>query len=144
MFVVQLPHVPSPTVCLFSVSFLLFPSISINVGAIILMVFLACFQMGFYFVTTGWIFEIGLCDNSINQCLKCHPSRYTHISHTLTRRMMSQSLLYTSRSGLTSRNPPWTGKTVCPLGDIAGSVVYRKLAFASVSKEQNGWVGVRV
>ena len=39
MFVVQLPHVPSPTVCLFSVSlllhfyFLLFPSISINVGA---------------------------------------------------------------------------------------------------------------
>ena len=102
------------------------------------------FSNEFYFVTTGWIFEIGLCDNSINQCLKCHPSRYTHISHTLTRRMMSQSLLYTSRSGLTSRNPPWTGKTVCPLGDIAGSVVYRKLAFASVSKEQNGWVGVRV
>ena len=30
--------------------------------------FLACFQMGFYFVTTGWIFEIGLlCVNSINQ-----------------------------------------------------------------------------
>ena len=26
-----------------------------------------CFQMGFYFVTTGWIFEIGLCVNSINQ-----------------------------------------------------------------------------
>ena len=23
--------------------------------------------MGFYFVTTGWIFEIGLCVNSINQ-----------------------------------------------------------------------------
>ena len=40
MFVVQLPHVPSPTVCLFSVSLLLhiflklFPSISIDdVGA---------------------------------------------------------------------------------------------------------------
>ena len=29
--------------------------------------FLACFQMGFYFVTTGWIFEISLCLNSINQ-----------------------------------------------------------------------------
>ena len=23
--------------------------------------------MGFYFVTTGWIFEIGLCVNSINK-----------------------------------------------------------------------------
>ena len=23
------------------------------------------FQMGFYFVTTGWIFEIGSCENSI-------------------------------------------------------------------------------
>ena len=39
MFVVQLGHVPSPTVCLFSVSlllpfsFFLFPSISIDVGA---------------------------------------------------------------------------------------------------------------
>ena len=39
MFVVQLPHVPSLTVCLFFVSlllhfyFLLFPSISIDVGA---------------------------------------------------------------------------------------------------------------
>ena len=31
--------------------------------------FLACFQMGFYFVTTGWIFEIGLCVNSINQSI---------------------------------------------------------------------------
>ena len=31
------------------------------------MVFFSNFQMGFYFVTTGWIFEIGLCENSINQ-----------------------------------------------------------------------------
>ena len=30
------------------------------------MVFFSCFQMGFYFVTTGWIFEMGLCENSIN------------------------------------------------------------------------------
>ena len=28
---------------------------------------LSCFRMGFYFVTTGWIFEISLCENSINQ-----------------------------------------------------------------------------
>ena len=26
--------------------------------------------MGFYFVTTGWIFEISLCENSINQSKK--------------------------------------------------------------------------
>ena len=26
--------------------------------------------MGFYFVTTGWILEIGLCVNSINQSIK--------------------------------------------------------------------------
>ena len=32
----------------------------------LLLVLLACFQMGFYFVTTGWIFEIGLCENSIH------------------------------------------------------------------------------
>ena len=32
---------------------------------VLLLVFLACFQMGFYFATTGWIFEIGLlCENS--------------------------------------------------------------------------------
>ena len=34
---------------------------------VFLFIFFACFQMGFYFVTTGWIFEIGLCVNSINQ-----------------------------------------------------------------------------
>ena len=39
---------------------------------VLLMVFLACFQMGFYFVTTGWIFEIGLCENSINQSIKVY------------------------------------------------------------------------
>ena len=27
-------------------------------------------RMGFYFVTTGWISEIGLCENSINQSIK--------------------------------------------------------------------------
>jgi len=26
--------------------------------------------MGFYFVTTGWIFEIGLCVNSIKKSIK--------------------------------------------------------------------------
>ena len=31
---------------------------------VLLMVFFSNFQMGFYFVTTGWIFEIGLCENS--------------------------------------------------------------------------------
>ena len=34
---------------------------------VLLMMFFSSFQMGFYFVTTGWIFEIGLCVNSINQ-----------------------------------------------------------------------------
>ena len=63
--------------------FLLFPSISIDdMGATsggffsfgsLFFLLLACFQMGFYFVTTGWIVEIGLsCENSINQS--------THIS----------------------------------------------------------------
>ena len=32
---------------------------------VLLMVFFSNFQMGFYFVTTGWSFEIGLCENSI-------------------------------------------------------------------------------
>ena len=74
MFVVQLPHVPSPTVCLFSVShllhlyFLLFPSISIDVGATY-GVFLACFQIGFLLCDHGLDFEIGLCENSINQSI---------------------------------------------------------------------------
>ena len=36
---------------------------------VLLLVFLACFQMGFYFATTGSIFEIGLCENSINQSI---------------------------------------------------------------------------
>ena len=66
----------SPFFASFLFHFLLFPSISIDdMGAtsggfffwIFLFLFLACFQMGFYFVTTGWIFEIGLCVNSINQ-----------------------------------------------------------------------------
>ena len=76
MFVVQLPHVPSPTVALVSVSlwlhllFLLLLSISIGVGATTGV--LSCFPMDFYFVTTGWIFEIGLCEKfnqSINQSI---------------------------------------------------------------------------
>ena len=29
------------------------------------------FPNGFYFVTKGWISEIGLCENSINQYLEC-------------------------------------------------------------------------
>ena len=28
------------------------------------------FRMGLYFVTTGWIFEISLCENSINQSIQ--------------------------------------------------------------------------
>ena len=32
---------------------------------------LACFQMGFYFVTTGGIFEIGLCENSTQTSITC-------------------------------------------------------------------------
>ena len=31
--------------------------------------------MGFYFVTTGWIFEISLCENSINQ-------KYTNVQYS--------------------------------------------------------------
>ena len=75
---------PSPTMCLvFCFSpfllpfFLLFPSISIDdmgatsgVFSFGSFFFFACFQMGFYFVTTGWIFEIGLGVNSINQSIK--------------------------------------------------------------------------
>ena len=66
----------------FLIFFLLFPSISIDdMGAtsggfffwIFLFFSLACFQMGFYFVTTGWIFEIGLCVNSINQSINQDP-----------------------------------------------------------------------
>ena len=37
---------------------------------VLLLVFFSRFQMGFYFVTTGWIFEIGLCENSIILYLK--------------------------------------------------------------------------
>ena len=72
------PHMSSSTMCLvfcfppffasFSFHFFLFPCISIDdMGAISgvfffwIFLFLACFQMGFYFVSTGWIFEIGLC-----------------------------------------------------------------------------------
>jgi len=31
--------------------------------------FIACFLMGFFVVTTGCIFEIGLCVDSINQSI---------------------------------------------------------------------------
>ena len=35
---------------------------------VLLLVFFSRFQMGFYFVTTGWVFEIDLlCDNLNNQ-----------------------------------------------------------------------------
>ena len=34
---------------------------------VLLLVFFSCFQMDSYFVTTGWIFEIRLYDNLINQ-----------------------------------------------------------------------------
>ena len=70
----QLPHLPSRTMCLVSVFFFCFlfifafPSLSIESFSewVLLLVFLACFQMGSYFVTTGWIFEMGLlCENSI-------------------------------------------------------------------------------
>ena len=49
----------------FSVLFL--PSIPKDVGATTTTGVFSCFQMGFYFVTTGWIFEIGLSENSTNQ-----------------------------------------------------------------------------
>lgn len=34
-------------------------------------VFLFCFRMGLHFVTTGWIVEIGLSENSFKQPIKC-------------------------------------------------------------------------
>ena len=62
----------------FFILFLLFPSIisiddmgATSGGFSSGSFFLACFQIvGFYFVTTGWIFDIGLCVNSINQSIK--------------------------------------------------------------------------
>ena len=71
MLVVQLPHVPSPSVWLFSLSlllhfyFLLFRSISIDVGATN-GVFLK-FLNGFLLCGHGLDFFIGLCENSINK-----------------------------------------------------------------------------
>ena len=47
----------------------------------VIFLFLACFQMGFYFVTTGWIIEIGVCVNSINQSIK------VYISGRITRKL---------------------------------------------------------
>ena len=69
----QLPHVPSPTMCLvsvFSFCFLFifaFPEyIYRRCGCYVWWcLFLACFRMSFYFLTTGWIFEICLCENSM-------------------------------------------------------------------------------
>ena len=82
MFITLPTYVLTNYVPRFSVSFsfycCFFPSISIDdMGAtsggflvfFFFWIFLACFQMGFYFVTTGWIFEIGLCVNSINQSI---------------------------------------------------------------------------
>ena len=34
---------------------------------VVLLLLLILFPDGFYFVTTGWIFEISLCENLINQ-----------------------------------------------------------------------------
>ena len=64
--------------------FSLFPTISIDdMGATsgVIFLFLACFQMGFYFMTTGWIIEIGVCVNSINQSIK------VYISGRITRKL---------------------------------------------------------
>ena len=51
---------------------------------VLLMVFFSNFQMGFYVVTTGWIFEIGLCENSIqfNSNLAMHPFCSNWLSST--------------------------------------------------------------
>ena len=40
--------------------------------------FLACFQMGFYFVTTGWIFEIGLCVSIQFNSIHFNSPQYSH------------------------------------------------------------------
>ena len=58
-----------PRLCFFSFCFLLiflfFPCISIDLCATI-GVFSLFFYLGcFYFVTTGWIFDISLCENSV-------------------------------------------------------------------------------
>ena len=55
--------------------------------------YLACFQMGLYFVTTGWIFEIGLCENSFNQSIK---KRGEYIG-TYTWKMAESSLCYNTK-----------------------------------------------
>ena len=76
----QLLHVSPPTVCfvsifpcLFPIYFCFFLVYSIDVGAVTGV--LACFQMGFYIVTKGWIFGIGLFENSIKQSLARLPCR---------------------------------------------------------------------
>ena len=46
-----------------------FPGFIYRLMWVLLLVFLASFQMGFCFVTTGRSFEIGLCENSINQSI---------------------------------------------------------------------------
>ena len=51
--------------CLLSLNSL-FPSIYDIDGCATTAVYLV-FRVGFYLVTTGWIFEISLCKNSINQ-----------------------------------------------------------------------------
>ena len=37
-----------------------------RVATTTILLFYLFFRMGFYFVTTGWISEIGFCENSIN------------------------------------------------------------------------------
>ena len=59
--------------------FLLFPGISIDVGATNGV--FSCIQMGFYFVTTGWIYEMGLCENSINQSSTTRRLNTPHYLH---------------------------------------------------------------
>ena len=59
--------------------------------------FLDCFQMGFYFVTTGWIFKIGLCMNSINKSINhTTASRSTAIAFSVMIHfaMKNYALLY--------------------------------------------------
>ena len=138
----------SPFFCVLFILFLLFPSISIDdMGAISggfsfgSFFYLACFQMGFYFVTTGWIFKIGLCVNSIkiNEMAAEVPQQPT--AHTLGDEPTAEEVTQALRSLGTSKqwdrmNSRWNSSN-------SGYIITRQSSGSSIRSSSGSCVKER-
>ena len=72
---------------------------------------LSCFQMGFYFVTTGWILYIGVCENSIMIFFSVRGENFQGIRRKNSRRFFPTLVGGPGTGGITAeiqqyREPP--------------------------------------